>query len=107
MPVFQRQIGHAFLQRTGFTTQVLHLAGGRGTASVAHQAALARFHEFLRPGVVKALGDFFLAAQLGDAVVTAQTFQHDPDLVLGREMTTGLTPDVSNHSLCRGLGRRF
>ena len=45
--------------------------------------------------------------RIGDAVVTAQAFQHDPDLVLGREMATGLTPDVFGHSICRGLGRRF
>jgi hypothetical protein len=106
-PVFQRQIGHAFLQRTGFAAQVLHLAGGRGTGSVARQAALARFHELLRPGVVQALSDPFLAAQLGDAVFPAQAIQHDADLVLGREVATGLTPDVLHHLLCRGLGWRF
>jgi hypothetical protein len=31
----------------------------------------------------------FLAAQLGDAVLAAQAFQHDPDLVFGREVPPG------------------
>src|SRR3546814_2745258 len=64
--VFECQVGHAFLQGTRFAAQILHLAGGRGTGSVARQAALARFHELLRPGVVQALRDAFLAAQLGN-----------------------------------------
>jgi hypothetical protein len=40
---------------------------------------------------MEALGDAFLAAQLRDAVA-AQAFEHDVDLVLGREMTPGLSP---------------
>jgi hypothetical protein len=60
--VFQCQIGHAFLQGPGFAAQVLDLSGGRGTGGVAGQAALASFHELLRPGVIQALGNSFLAA---------------------------------------------
>jgi hypothetical protein len=98
---------YAFLQGAGFAAQILHLAGGRGTGGVAGQAALARFHELLRPGVIQALGNAFLAAQLGNAVLAAQAIQHDADLVLGREVPTGLPPDVLHHPLSRGLHGDF
>ncbi len=106
-PVFQRQIGHAFLKGTGFAAQVVHLAGGRGTGGVARQAPLARLHELLRPRVIQALGDDILAAQLGDAVLAAQAFQHDPDFVLCREVPARRTPYVLHQPLSRGLRRRF
>src|SRR5690606_23041730 len=41
------------------------------------------------------------------AVFPAQTFQHDPDLVLGREVPTRRTPDILHYPLSRGLRRRF
>ena len=62
-----------FLRRAALSAQMLDFAGGRGTVSVARQAALARFHELLRSGVVQAVCDPFLAAQLGYAVFPAQT----------------------------------
>src|SRR5690606_16475062 len=67
--VLEGQVGHAFLQRTGFPAQILDLAGGCGTGGIAGEPALARFHELLRPGVVQALGDPFLAAQFSNAVM--------------------------------------
>jgi len=105
--VFECQIGHAFLQGAGFAAQVLDLTGGRGTGGIAGQAALARFHELLRPGVIQALGDALLEAQLGNAVIATQAFGHDADLVLGREVPTGLPPDVLHYLLSRGLRRRI
>ncbi len=39
--------------------------------------------------------------------VTQTAFQHDPDLVFGREVPTRRTPDVLHHPLRRSLGRRF
>src|SRR5690606_29263498 len=85
----------------------MHLTGGRSAGRVASQTALARFHELLRPDIVQALRDAFLAAQLGDAVLAAQTFQHDPDLVLSREVPACRTSNVLHHPLCGGLRRRF
>src|SRR5690606_14924213 len=105
--VFQRQVGHAFLQGTGFAAQVVHLAGGRSSGGIAGQTTLARFHELLRPGVIQALGDDFLAAQLGDTVFAAQPLQHDPDFVLCREVPARRTPYVLHHPLSWGLRRRF
>src|SRR3546814_21128797 len=75
--VFECQVGHAFLQGAGLAAQVLHLASGRGSSGVAGQAALASFHELLRPGVVQALRDAFLSAQLGNAVLAAQPIEND------------------------------
>ncbi|EZQ17711.1 integrase [Halopseudomonas bauzanensis] len=79
--VFQRQIGNAFLQRAGFAAQILDLVAGGGARRVTGQAALAGFHELPGPGVIQALRDAFLAAQIGDAVFAAQSVQHEPDLV--------------------------
>ena len=50
-------------------------------SSIASQAALAGLRELLGQGVIEALRDALLAAQLGDAVLTTQAIQHDPDLV--------------------------
>jgi hypothetical protein len=101
---FQRQISDAFLQRAGLATQILDLIGAGGARRIASQAALAGLHELLRPGVVEALRDPFLAAKLGDAVFAAQTVQHDPDLVFCREMPPGRPANVFHHLLGRLLG---
>src|SRR5690606_26883383 len=85
----------------------MHFAGGRSAGGVSGEAPLAGLHELLRPGVIQALGDPFLAAQLGNAVLAAQAFQHDPDLVFGREVPTRRTPDILHYPLSRGLRRRF
>jgi hypothetical protein len=47
----------------------------------------------------------FLAAQLSNAVLAAQAFQHDPDLVLGREVPTRRPADILDHLLRRSLHR--
>src|SRR3546814_2007265 len=60
-----------------------------------------------RSRVIQALGDDILAAQLGDAVLAAQAFQHDPDFVLCREVPARRTPYVLHQPLSRGLRRRF
>lgn len=38
---------------------------------LAEQAALARFHELLRPGVIAARSDAFLAALFGSVALSA------------------------------------
>ena len=56
--VLKRKIGNAFLQGTGFPPQILDLLTRGGTGRIAHQAALARLNELLRPDVViQALGE--------------------------------------------------
>ena len=39
--------------------------------------------------------------------MTAQTIQHDADLVLGREITTRLPPNILNHRLSMDLASAF
>ncbi|MGO8922173.1 MAG: hypothetical protein ACLQF4_04470, partial [Xanthobacteraceae bacterium] len=40
-----------------------------------------------------------LAAQLSNAVLAAQAFQHDTDLLLGRMVTTGGSADIPDRFL--------
>src|SRR5258705_13424680 len=47
---------------------------------------LARLQELLRPTVVEVLIDPFLAAQLSNAVLAAQAFQHNADLLFSGMM---------------------
>src|SRR5690349_2626120 len=61
--VLQRQIGNRLFQGTGLTAQLLNFTGRRSTSRVASQPPFAGFQEFLRPGVVEALGYPFLAAR--------------------------------------------
>src|SRR3954447_11850621 len=82
--VLQGEVGHDFLQGDGFSTKILHLAGGRGTGRVACQAALAGLEELLRPAVIHRSRDALAAAQLGDVLITAQALQYDADLLFRR-----------------------
>src|ERR1700720_2669663 len=43
--------------------------------------------------------DPFLAAQLSNAVLAAQAFQHDADLLLGRMVPTGGSADIPDRFL--------
>src|SRR5262249_4371572 len=85
-PVLQRQLGHHFLQRAGLPAQLLDLVRRRGLRRVAGQALLAPLQKFLRPTVIEVLHDPLAPAQLGDAVLAAQTSQHDADLFLCRKL---------------------
>jgi hypothetical protein len=109
--VLECQVGNAFLQGTGFAAQVLHFAGGRSAGGVTGQATLAGFHELLRPGVIQALSDAFLAAQLGNAVLATQAVEHDTDLVLGekwRRVWRRMSFTTRSAGACRAtFSRRF
>src|SRR5665213_2911856 len=104
--VLQGELGNDLLERGGLLAQALDVVGAGGTGGVACKPALASLHELLGPGVIQALGDAFLAAQLGDAVLAAQAVQNDPDLVLGREVPPGRTADILDHLLRRLFGSR-
>jgi hypothetical protein len=96
------EVGQRLLQVAALTAQRLHLVAGRRTGGVASKALLARFEEFLRPAIIKALGDPFTAADRGNAVFSTQAFQHNADFVLCRVMLARGAADV----LDRLLGRR-
>src|SRR4029077_13736113 len=64
--------------------------------------------EVFRPAIVQVLRDPLAATQLGNAVLAAQAFQNDPDLLLGRIMLARRPSDVLNNLLswflrCSGL----
>lgn len=48
--------------------------------------------------------DRVCAAQLGYTVLSAQAFEHDPDLVFGRKMSPRCPVDILQDTLGRGLG---
>ena len=79
--------------------ELLDLIRGRLTRSVAGEPFLARLQELLRPTIVEVLIDSFLAAQLSNAVLAAQAFQYNADLLLGRMVTTGGSADFPDRFL--------
>ena len=69
---------------------------------------LSSLQEVLRPAIVQVLRDPLAATQLGNAVLAAQAFQNDPDLLLGRIVLARRPSDVLNNLLswflrCSGL----
>src|SRR6516225_6334802 len=74
-PVLEHEFGDNFLQRTGLAAQILDLVRGRCPRGVAGQALLTSLQKLLRPAIIEVLDNAFAAAQLGDAVLAAQTRQ--------------------------------
>src|SRR5271169_268736 len=68
-PQFERLFGHDLLQLLGLALEVLDFTIGRRPGRVPGQPALAGFQELLRPAVIKALGNAFAPAQLGDRML--------------------------------------
>ena len=61
--------------------KVLNFAGGCGARCVARQSAFAGLEELLGPAVIHRGGDAFAAAKLGDALLPAQSFQDDTNIL--------------------------
>src|SRR5262245_22276789 len=70
-------------------------------------ALLAGLQELLRPAVVHALRDAFLAAQLGNAGLAAQALKHDADLLYGRVLPARRPPDIPDRLLRTVLSGRW
>src|SRR4029077_17764415 len=98
---FQRLFGDDLLQIAGLAAQLLNDIAGGSPRCITSQPLLAGFEEFLRPVVVKALGDPFTSAQRGDRLLAAQTFQQDADLLLRSILLARRAPDVLDNGLCR------
>src|SRR5436190_6952936 len=64
---------------------------------------LSSLQEVLRPAIVQVLRDPLAATQLGNAVLAAQAFQNDPDLLLGRIVLARRPSDVLDNLLSRFL----
>src|SRR5262245_37937779 len=84
--VFDQDLSQGFLELARLSLELLDLVRGRLTRRVAGEPFLARLQELLRPTVVQVLIDPFLAAQLSNAVLATQAFQHDADLLFSGMM---------------------
>jgi len=74
----QRLLSHHLLQIMRLSAKVLHFISGRRPCRIAGKPGLTCFHKLLRPGVIQALGNNFLAAQLGNGVIAA-SLPNDPN----------------------------
>src|SRR6201996_5062767 len=79
--VFEGEIGHDLLQRLRFAAEILHLVEGRGARRVAGESPLAGLQELFRPAIVHRRGDALAPTEFGDALLPAQPFQYDADLL--------------------------
>ena len=79
--VFECEIGHDLLQRLRFAAEILYLVGGRGAGCVAGESPLAGLQELFRPAIVHRRGDALAPTEFGDALLPAQPFQYDADLL--------------------------
>ena len=78
----------------------MDLVGGRFAGGVAPQALFARLQELLGPAVVEVLVDAFLAAQLSNALLAAQAFEYDAELLLGPIAAKTVLMSKGIHSSC-------
>src|SRR5262249_14697240 len=76
--------------------------GGRGRGCIASQSLLPGLEKVFRPAIIEVLDDPLAAAELGDAVLAAQAFQYNADLVFRREVSPRRATDLLHH-----FGRRF
>src|SRR6516225_7526410 len=97
--VFDQDLSQRLLELARLSLELLDLVRGRLTRGVASEPFLARLQKLLRPTIVEVLIDSFLATQLSNAVLAAQAFQHDADLLLGRMVTTGGSADIPDRFL--------
>src|SRR5262245_5678555 len=84
--VFDQDLSQGFLELARLSLELLDLVRGRLTRRVAGEPFLARLQELLRPTVVQVLIDPFLAAELSNAVLATQAFQHDTDFLFSGMM---------------------
>src|ERR1700687_2863475 len=91
---FQGLLGDDLLQRPGFPAQLLDLAAGRRPLGIPRKASFSSLQELFRPSVIKALGNAFTPAKFCNAVLAAQTVQHDADLLLRRILLARCSANV-------------
>jgi hypothetical protein len=101
--VLECDLGDDFLEFAVLASQIFDFVTGGFPNRVACQLLLARLEKILAPPVVKVRGDAFSATEVGDALLTPQPFEDDPDLLLGRELPSGSATDLSDRSFARLL----
>src|SRR5580700_773194 len=96
--VFECEIGYDLLQRLRFAAEILHLVGARGARCVAGESPLAGLQELFRPAIVHRRGNALAATEFGEALIAAQPFQYDADLLFSRKVSTGRAPNVPDRA---------
>src|SRR6516225_1594004 len=81
--VFEGEVGDDLLQGLCLPAEILHLVGGRSARRVTGKPSLAGLQELLRPAIVHRRGDALAATEFGNALLAAEPFQHDANLLLG------------------------
>src|SRR5438094_9536058 len=84
--VADMDLSQGLLELARLSLELLDLVRGRLTCRVAGEPFLTRLQELFRPTVVEVLIDPFLAAQFSNAVLAAQAFQHNADLLFSGMM---------------------
>src|SRR6202042_2267510 len=79
--------------------------GSRGACRVAGKPPFAGLKELFRPAIVHRRGDALAATQFGNALLAAEPFQHNADLLLGRKVSTRRAPNVPDRVFRRLLFR--
>jgi len=101
-PVLDGDLRHDLLQLAVLRAEFLDFVTGRLPTRVSSQLLLASLEEVLAPAVLQVGRDALSAAQLRDTLLSAQPLEHDPDLLLRSELSTGPTADLTNCGF-RGL----
>ncbi len=91
--VFEGEVSHDLLRRLRLAAKILHLVRRRGARRVAGEPFLVGFQKLRRPAVVHRRGDAPAATEFSDALLAAQPFQPDADLLLGRKVSTRRAPN--------------
>src|SRR5256884_7707088 len=94
--VFDQDFSQGLLELARLSLELLDLLRGRLACGVAGEPFLARLQDLLRPTVVQVLIDPFLAAQLSNAVLAAQAFQHNADLLVSGMMPACGSANIPN-----------
>jgi hypothetical protein len=99
--VLQREIGDDLLQGLGFPAESLDLVRSGRPRRIARQALLPGLQKLLGPAIIHRGSDPLPTAQLGDAFLATQALENNPDLVLGREVSTGGPTSIPDHVFSR------
>jgi hypothetical protein len=101
-PVLERELGHHLLELAVLGAEFFDLIAGGLADGIPRELFFASFEKVLAPAVIQVGRDAFPPAQLRDALLTPQTFENDPDLLLGCELPASASADLS-HRCFSGL----
>jgi hypothetical protein len=103
--VLEREIGHDLLQGQGFPAESLDLVRIGRPRRIARQALLSGLQKLLGLAIIHRSRDPLPTAELGDAFLATQALENNPDLFLGREVSTGGATNIPDHVFSRLLAR--